>query len=34
METSPDCSLLPEAILQFVRPRRDRADAVFDLLHL
>ncbi|TIO10648.1 hypothetical protein [Mesorhizobium sp.] len=34
METSPDCSLLPGAILQPVRLRRDRADAVFDLLHL
>ncbi|RWB34531.1 MAG: hypothetical protein EOQ42_22280 [Mesorhizobium sp.] len=34
METSPDCSLLLQAILQFVRLRRDRADAVFDLLHL
>ncbi|PAQ09077.1 hypothetical protein [Mesorhizobium temperatum] len=34
METSPDCSLLLKAILQFVRRRRDRADAVFDLLHL
>ncbi|TIP80647.1 MAG: hypothetical protein E5X63_30690 [Mesorhizobium sp.] len=34
METSPDCSLLRQAILQFVRLRRDRADAVFGLLHL
>ncbi|RWN28395.1 hypothetical protein [Mesorhizobium sp.] len=34
METSPDCSLLLESIVQFVRLRRDRADAVFDLLHL
>ncbi|UVC16972.1 hypothetical protein [Mesorhizobium onobrychidis] len=34
METSPDCSLLLQAILQRVRLRRDRADAVFDLLHL
>ncbi|UVC18370.1 hypothetical protein [Mesorhizobium onobrychidis] len=34
MKTSPDSSLLPQASLQFVRLRRDRADAVFGLLHL
>jgi hypothetical protein len=34
METSPGLPLLRQTTLQFVRLRRDRADAVFGLLHL
>jgi hypothetical protein len=34
METSLDCSLLLQGSLRPVRPRRDRPDAVFWVLHL